>query len=248
MRLLNSTQIPNKLLKAIIAGEFTQLELRVLLQICRSTIGWQKETDWLGLSLMCDKLQSTSKSAISLAIRNLIQKKAIVKESISNRSIYSLNAERWGFLDSQDDSEDIVQTMHPRQGADDAPTKDLKFNKIKRASSSSSLPPLPGNSKNAQLATQIREVMSHFETTARHNLPNLRLINLGHKATWGFVSGRLREYTATQLKEMIDAELLRIMNRQSKPKDGAISIRWVLSPVSIDKWVAGDRPTAVSIA
>lgn len=98
--LLNSTSIPNLLLEAIIfTKEFPPLETRILLYICRKTIGWNKETDWITQDLMARQLGRKSSSNIYLDLRSLQKKQAIaIEDKIENgkkKRYYHLNQDRW---------------------------------------------------------------------------------------------------------------------------------------------------------
>lgn len=92
--MLNSTQVPNKLLDAIISGEFTERETKMLLYICRKTIGWQKEIAWVGYKLIEKDLGITKGNAWQV-IGNLVKKNALVKEKKSGRNVLSLG-DKWG--------------------------------------------------------------------------------------------------------------------------------------------------------
>lgn len=100
MQLLNSTQIPNKILEAIFNNKFKPLEIRVLFFICRKTIGWHKETDWLTHNKIANALK-TNKGNISKVLTALIKKEAITREGKEGNYNYGLNVKRWGLLDKQ---------------------------------------------------------------------------------------------------------------------------------------------------
>lgn len=97
MQLLNSTQVPNTLLEEVYKAnsEFKEQEKSMLLFICRKTIGWQKDTQWLSLSYISNST-GHAKSHISKTLNGLIKKKAIILEILGKKRIYSLNVSRWG--------------------------------------------------------------------------------------------------------------------------------------------------------
>ena len=115
MQLLNSTQIPNNILEAIFKGEFTLSEQKVLLLICRKTIGWQKETDWMTHNKIAEFLGMTgNRGHISHFIHALLKKKAIIQEGKRGHYFYSLNFDKWGMLpNKQHDVTESVTTMLP---------------------------------------------------------------------------------------------------------------------------------------
>jgi phage replication O-like protein O len=80
-QLLNSTSIPNKLLEQLFIANsiYNESEKDMLLYICRKTIGWQKQTDWLTLNLIV-KETNKKKSSVSKTLKSLFEKQAITKE------------------------------------------------------------------------------------------------------------------------------------------------------------------------
>lgn len=98
MRLLNSTQIPNTLLEALYVknSEFSESEKDMLLYICRRTIGWRKETDWLTFRRIEQDLER-KKSHVSEVLSSLEKKGAIVREKKGGKAgwLVSLCEERW---------------------------------------------------------------------------------------------------------------------------------------------------------
>ena len=88
--LLNSTQIPNNVIKLICSGELTHVETKIVLAICRQTIGWNKETDWMTFKRFM-QLTNLKRPALSTAINSLIARKIIEREGDAGNYYYSLN-------------------------------------------------------------------------------------------------------------------------------------------------------------
>ena len=91
MKIINSTQIPNYIIHFICKGTFSQIETKVILAICRQTIGWNKETDWITFKRF-KQLTDMSESLLSRSIKQLIKKGVIVREG-ENNDVYSLSDE-----------------------------------------------------------------------------------------------------------------------------------------------------------
>ncbi len=91
MKILNSTQIPNDLIQLICQGELSFIEIKIVLAICRQTIGWNKETDWITFSRF-RKLTNLSDSLLSRGIQRLVEKGIIEVEGKKERT-YSLKLE-----------------------------------------------------------------------------------------------------------------------------------------------------------
>lgn len=72
---LNFTQIPNIILDELLI-DMTKAELKVILVICRKTIGWHKETDAVSYSQF-EKLTGLGRQAIATAI-TLLQEKGLI--------------------------------------------------------------------------------------------------------------------------------------------------------------------------
>jgi len=132
MQLLNSTQIPNKILEAIFNKEFLPLEGRILLFICRKTIGWQKETDWLTQSKIAKELK-TKRHHIGQAVISLIKKKAIIREGEAGKYIFSLNSDLWGLSPkrlqgvTEKVTEPVTEKVHTKDNVrKDTNTKDIE--------------------------------------------------------------------------------------------------------------------------
>lgn len=99
--LLNSTSIPNSLLEALFfTKEFSPVESKLLLFICRKTIGWNKETQWLTQEYIAHSLGWKEADHIYQYIQNLRKKKAIIIEDKiedgKKKRYYSLDSDRWG--------------------------------------------------------------------------------------------------------------------------------------------------------
>lgn len=94
----NSTQVPNKIVDLLITGKLTVEQSRVLMFICRKTIGWNKETDWITYGYF-EKYLGISKGNLSPVINKLIEKKLVVREKRRDGSrlkcYYSLHDTVW---------------------------------------------------------------------------------------------------------------------------------------------------------
>lgn len=104
MSLLNSTQVPNKLIEAIYEDEFTEQEIKVLLFICRRTIGWHQETQWVTRDYIEKCLPKIWKSDVSRLLKSLEEKGAIDRTPALDRPggwYVNLNEKRWGIIDSE---------------------------------------------------------------------------------------------------------------------------------------------------
>lgn len=78
--LLNSTAIPNRLIdEQLILGKLTPLENRVAIFICRKTIGWRKELDYMTQSFVANGVKS-DESNISKTLNNLVKKGILTRE------------------------------------------------------------------------------------------------------------------------------------------------------------------------
>lgn len=95
--LLNSTQVPNTLLKAIIEHEFTEKEVAFLLFLCRKTIGWNEETQWMTRQYIQTALKISSENHVSELVKSLEKKEAIKRIPNPKGSgwLFSLNERRW---------------------------------------------------------------------------------------------------------------------------------------------------------
>lgn len=112
-QLLNSTSIPNKLLEKLYVAnsEYTGNEKDILLYICRKTIGWQKDTDWLTLNLMV-KETGKKKSSISTTLKSLLNKQAITKERHGKLGwVIGLNLDTFGSYEQLANNEQIVSSQ-----------------------------------------------------------------------------------------------------------------------------------------
>lgn len=73
----NSTQVANFILDNL--SFFTDGELRIMLIICRKTIGWHKETDYLTYNLIRDLSGIKSKDTLSRSIQCLLKRGFILR-------------------------------------------------------------------------------------------------------------------------------------------------------------------------
>lgn len=89
-QLINSTQIPNYLIHLFCKGKMGHVEGKIILAICRQTIGWHKETDWITFGRF-KQLTNLSDSLLSRGIKSLIEKGLITREGETGAMIYSLN-------------------------------------------------------------------------------------------------------------------------------------------------------------
>lgn len=103
MTLLNSTQVPNALLEAIINDEFTEREIKVLLFITRKTIGWHKETQWVTLDYLEKCLPKLWKTHASSVLSSLEKKGAITRTPHKDGGWEVNLAEKWGVTKSVTD-------------------------------------------------------------------------------------------------------------------------------------------------
>ena len=94
--MLNSTQVPNALLEAIFEDNFTEREAKVLLFVCRKTIGWHKETQWVTLDYLAKCLPKLGKTHASEVLYSLEEKGAIVREPHINGGWETNLSEKWG--------------------------------------------------------------------------------------------------------------------------------------------------------
>lgn len=89
----NYTQVPNIIMDQYLTI-LTGLELKILLIICRKTLGWHKLSDRISLSQL-EKLTASSRSQIIESIKTLLEKnlikKDIVGEKGSQQVWYELN-------------------------------------------------------------------------------------------------------------------------------------------------------------
>lgn len=96
--LLNGTQVPNTLMEALYSApsDFTWQETKILLFVCRKTIGWQKDVDWLTLNHISEGT-GIHKSHVSKSLRMLQEKGAIILEKQEGRDGWniSLNRDKW---------------------------------------------------------------------------------------------------------------------------------------------------------
>jgi phage replication O-like protein O len=88
----NYTQIPNSIIDEM--NELTDIELRLLLAICRKTIGYHKDTDRISLSQIKEITGMTDKSIIKA--RTLLQAKNIIAWETTGikgqqKTVYDLN-------------------------------------------------------------------------------------------------------------------------------------------------------------
>lgn len=110
MQLLNSTQVPNSILAEIFKGKLTERETKMLLYICRKTIGWHKEVEWLTETLIQKDL-GFKKSHTSLVLKTLEQKEAIIRWKHPTVGwVIILNPYKWG--EWEDDDPRIKEFEH----------------------------------------------------------------------------------------------------------------------------------------
>lgn len=79
----NYTQVPNIIMDQYLTI-LTGLELKILLIICRKTLGWHKLSDRISLSQL-EKLTESSRSQIIESIKTLLEKNLIKKDIVGDK-------------------------------------------------------------------------------------------------------------------------------------------------------------------
>ena len=126
---INHTQIPNDFIDKWMS-KLTPKATLVFLAICRKTIGWHKDTDYISVSQI-EVITGLTKNSILTAIKELEDVGLILKESNSIGNVNLPNTFTVNF------NTPVVQEMHGGGagderggGAGDAPTKEIVLNKI----------------------------------------------------------------------------------------------------------------------
>lgn len=86
----NTTNVPNHVLDASLKT-LKEVELKVLLVIIRSTIGWQKHSDWLATSMLCSRTGACKKAVLN-AVKALVEQDLVRVARKNGKAIYSLGS------------------------------------------------------------------------------------------------------------------------------------------------------------
>lgn len=91
----NYTQVPNCLLDAM--GEFTGVEFKVLMVICRQTFGWHRDSANMSITFLANQLGASRQSVISAC--SALEEKGVIQTSdgggYHDGTIYKLVIEDW---------------------------------------------------------------------------------------------------------------------------------------------------------
>ena len=109
-KLPNHTQVPNDFIDKdmkTISGN----DAKVYLVICRKTIGWHKEADYISISQIVN-LTGISNRVVIKCINNLAEKKFIAKERTKHTTRYTINFEPQNDELSQEEAGHRVTKRH----------------------------------------------------------------------------------------------------------------------------------------
>jgi len=75
------TKMNNQILMAVMSKDMSRAEILTLLAIVRMTLGWQKQETYLSYGVLTDLTQIQSRSSISKAVKQLVEKGFITRKS-----------------------------------------------------------------------------------------------------------------------------------------------------------------------
>lgn len=118
------TSVPNHFLDVSLKM-LKEVELKVLLVITRQTIGWQKQSDWIATSQMCERT-GACKKAVLAAVKALTAKGLIRIKREDGMSIYTINVpSEWNNVPSQRKNlPRSREDLHPQAWNNIPPTKE----------------------------------------------------------------------------------------------------------------------------
>ena len=132
---LNHTQVPNDILDKYLPT-LSGSEFKVILVICRQTIGWHKDTDFISNSQLVKKT-GLSEGSVQTAVRGL-EEKELIKKSVSGKgrgikTYYEINYSEIITPKIEPITEDNTPKITPLQMIITPkidPTKEININKI----------------------------------------------------------------------------------------------------------------------
>lgn len=100
----NHTQVPNDFIDKDMR-KLNGSETKVFLVICRKTIGWHKESDYISISQIMEKAGISNRVVIKSA-KSLHKMGFITRQSTKHTTMYTIN------FDSQDDEKSQIEDVH----------------------------------------------------------------------------------------------------------------------------------------
>jgi phage replication O-like protein O len=193
------TKIANELLDAIIQADFSKRQLKILLFIMRKTYGWNKPEDDIARSQMVDATNMHNPH-ITKTIQELLEMNVIIVSQGSHAKRYRINK----YYDTWRMTEMVIVTKTVIKPKLVIVTETVTEN---YQNSNNSLPKQSPQKTITKDNTKdiCIELLNHLNSKAKKHFKPV-------KANLDLIKARLKEYSADDLKAVIDSRVTKWLN------------------------------------